>query len=203
MKISEVQNRSEFPKMIDYYGCKIGLEIGVHVGHCSYHFLKYSKLDTLFGVDPYMISRRGRKHMSRVRSGHERIAKATLRLDEFGDRHILIRCTSHRAVKMFPDEYFDFIHVDGAHKLPYINTDLDDWYPKCKIGGIFTGHDFKPPTRTWRDEPGVPIRGVWTEVNRWLQDNKLEFYSTTTDRHKSFMLIKEKKTLKVKAMSYV
>jgi predicted O-methyltransferase YrrM len=60
----------------------------------------------------------------------------------------------------FKDEYFDFIFIDGNHEYEYVKSDLKNFYPKLKSGGIFAGHDYT-------EDCGVPIA-----VNEFATQNK-------------------------------
>ena len=42
----------------------------------------------------------------------------------------------------FPDEYFDWIYVDGNHSYNGVMSDLTLYYPKMKIGGLIVGDDY-------------------------------------------------------------
>jgi hypothetical protein len=49
------------------------------------------------------------------------------------------------AIAHFPDSFFDFIYIDAyAHEGQQGGKLLDDWWPKLKTGGIFSGHDYDP-----------------------------------------------------------
>eukprot|EP00658_Telonema_sp_P-2_P083067 TRINITY_DN8902_c0_g1_i8.p1 TRINITY_DN8902_c0_g1~~TRINITY_DN8902_c0_g1_i8.p1 ORF type:complete len:152 (+),score=56.15 TRINITY_DN8902_c0_g1_i8:46-456(+) len=37
---------------------------------------------------------------------------------------------------------FDFIYVDARHDFKGVLVDIDEWWPKLKKGGVFSGHDF-------------------------------------------------------------
>lgn len=60
----------------------------------------------------------------------------------------LIENISVEAVKMFPDNYFDFIYIDGDHSYKSVSEDMGLWYPKLRVGGLFAGHDF---CTSWSD----------------------------------------------------
>lgn len=38
--------------------------------------------------------------------------------------------------------FVDMVFVDGSHKYENVCKDIDVWYPKIKIGGIISGHDY-------------------------------------------------------------
>ena len=50
--------------------------------------------------------------------------------------------TGHQWVTLFEDEYFDFVFIDADHKYESVKQDIDDWYPKVRVGGILAGHDY-------------------------------------------------------------
>ncbi len=44
----------------------------------------------------------------------------------------------------FRDEFFDWGYIDANHTRPSVELDTKTWYPKIKIGGVISGHDFDP-----------------------------------------------------------
>jgi hypothetical protein len=57
-----------------------------------------------------------------------------------------LRKPSVEAAKLFPDNYFDFVYIDGDHSYEAAKADIIAWYPKVKNGGILSGHDYPTPT---------------------------------------------------------
>lgn len=57
--------------------------------------------------------------------------------------------------KKLSDEDVSFCFIDGDHFNPVVGQDIDNFWPKIKHGGIFSGHDY---TKEFPD--------VITEVNR-------------------------------------
>jgi hypothetical protein len=53
-----------------------------------------------------------------------------------------IRMTSEDASKQFEDESLDFVFIDGLHDYESVKNDISYWYPKVKVGGIISGHDY-------------------------------------------------------------
>lgn len=64
------------------------------------------------------------------------------RIREFEDRTTFICRKSVDAAKWFKDRHFDYVYIDGAHTYSEVSEDLIAWYPKCKIGGVMSGHDW-------------------------------------------------------------
>ena len=52
------------------------------------------------------------------------------------------RAYSSDVVDQFPDEYFDWIYIDGNHLYEYVKQDLTFYYPKVKPGGYICGDDY-------------------------------------------------------------
>lgn len=127
-------SRDEITNLIKPGG--IGVELGVAEGRFSEKLLRKSKLSLLYSIDIYAGDR-----------GHDesQYRQALKRLEPFKERSKILRMRFDEAVKLFPDNYFDFIYVDGyAHTGQEDGRTLDDWYPKLKSGGIFSGDDYSP-----------------------------------------------------------
>ena len=110
----------------------IGIELGVAEGYFSSIILQNSKLDLLYSVDAW-----GDHHDT------EEYFKCAEVLRQYGRRSSVLRMYFDEALALFPDEHFDFIYIDA-----YAGTGqddgkiLDDWWPKLKRGGLFSGHDY-------------------------------------------------------------
>jgi len=59
------------------------------------------------------------------------------------------RKTSKDAVRLFVDNAFDWIYLDGDHSYDEVLADLQRWRPKLKLGGFIAGDDYG-----WKDESG-------------------------------------------------
>ncbi|MDJ0685764.1 MAG: class I SAM-dependent methyltransferase [Alphaproteobacteria bacterium] len=111
------------------------IELGVAEGEFAEKFLlKNKQIGHLFGVDRYGDER-----------GHntDEYVAALRRLTPFLSKHSLLRMSFAEALDLFPDAFFDLIYVDGyAHTGQEDGKTLQDWYPKLKPGGIFSGDDY-------------------------------------------------------------
>jgi hypothetical protein len=133
----------------------LGIELGVAGGGFSRRMMESGRFRRFWGVDAYS------DHHD---VGQYRQALQTVGLDR--DYHLL-RMTFAEAHLLFPDEFFDFVYVDGyAHSGEEGGRTILDWYAKVKPGGILAGDDYDPvrwPLVVWGvhhlvAQIGVPLR---------------------------------------------
>lgn len=55
----------------------------------------------------------------------------------------LIKSDTHAAKDNYEDESLDFVFIDANHTYEGMMTDLVDWFPKVKKGGMIGGHDYE------------------------------------------------------------
>ncbi|MDC3335663.1 class I SAM-dependent methyltransferase [Opitutales bacterium] len=126
-----LKSRFEIPKLLPKNS--IGIELGVATGYYSEILLKSQKFLKLFSIDRW--------------SDHHGIDEylcAARLLSKYDSNSILIRSTFKDIIHLFPEQYFDFIYIDAyAHTGQENGQILEDWFPKLKNGGIFSGHDYE------------------------------------------------------------
>ena len=54
----------------------------------------------------------------------------------------LVQKTSNDAVNDFEDGSFDFVYIDGIHTYDGVKSDIINYLPKIKKGGVIGGHDY-------------------------------------------------------------
>jgi len=54
----------------------------------------------------------------------------------------IIEDYSYNVYAQFPDHNFDCVYIDGNHSYEVVKSDIIQWKPKVKIGGILSGHDY-------------------------------------------------------------
>lgn len=52
-----------------------------------------------------------------------------------------LKMSSDVAARILMDECFDFIFIDAEHTYDGVRADIENYFPKLKVGGIFSGHD--------------------------------------------------------------
>lgn len=106
----------------------VGVEIGVDHADTTIYLLKEcSSLSHLYAVDPYF-----------KRDFRYEVVKG--QLDSYPNC-TLIRKTSYEAACEIPDD-LDFVFIDGDHSYLAVLSDLNDYVPKIKSGGLLMGHDW-------------------------------------------------------------
>jgi hypothetical protein len=53
------------------------------------------------------------------------------------------RAGSSEAAVLFPDEYFDWVYIDGNHRYEFVKNDLELYCEKVKRRGYLTGDDYE------------------------------------------------------------
>ncbi|MDJ0600260.1 MAG: class I SAM-dependent methyltransferase [Crocosphaera sp.] len=130
----------------------VGAEIGVHTGNFSQKIINSIAPKELHLIDPWEYqtsdtyaeawyggqAKEGQKTMDERYSGV---------CDRFSQEIQAGQVTVHRGystdiLEQFPDEYFDWIYIDGNHLYEYVLKDLELSFKKTKSGGFITGDDY-------------------------------------------------------------
>ena len=77
---------------------------------------------------------------------------------------VFFRMDSSEASSHIDNDYLDFVYIDGNHSFEYVQSDLDSYYPKVKVGGYIILDDWN-----WRDESGV--RSIRAAVTSYISKN--------------------------------
>jgi len=122
---------------------KVGVEIGVAGGQHIKHLLETTKIEKIYGVDPYdsvtWNTGVNTDDLGGLDSVYDSVKES---LDVFGDRVEMIRNTSLAAANDFENESLDFVFIDAMHDYDNCLLDIKAWEPKVKKGGYVMGHDW-------------------------------------------------------------
>lgn len=130
----------------------VGVEIGVDRADTTKYFLENcSNICHLYAVDPYL-DRDGR--YKTVKDQLAQYPNCTL-----------IRNTSDEAACIIPDD-LDFVFIDGDHSCLAVLSDLQNYVPKIRSGGLLTGHDWTSVNRNM---------GVVQAAEEYLYENESLF----------------------------
>jgi hypothetical protein len=183
----------------------IGAEIGVDHGEFSEQILRVAEPQQLHLIDPWshhefgqdvLASARMLSEMSQTltsnaplfdappdNSDGNRIFEAvTARFALTSNVH-LHRQYSYKAVQEFPDQYFDFVYVDGDHSYEFVLRDLHDYSRKLKRGGLLFGHDFFE-----NDYANKLNYGVIDAVNSFVKRTNFVLFMLTWEPFPTFCL---------------
>jgi len=128
---------TEFLKEI--YGNKqiIGVEIGVHDGSHAVELNENLNIAPLYLVDIW-------ENFSQEGLNCNYNFSYEITKNKFKDNKniMIIKGDSVEIAKEFKYKSFDFVYIDANHQYEYVKKDIEAWYPKIKIGGYLTGHDY-------------------------------------------------------------
>lgn len=131
----------------------IGAEIGVFQAHSFCTLLQTCpNIKVLHGIDtwePFVDYLKepydGNVAFTMDQKGIELVeftARHNIKYSGFADKAIIHKLDSNDAVKLFEDYSLDFIFLDAYLTYEQAKNDLEVWYQKVKLGGLFSGHDY-------------------------------------------------------------
>ena len=122
-----------------YFGNRplVGAEIGVSQGVNAKSILQTLKIEKLYLIDPYE-PYADRGILCDIGFTFNEAVK---RLSSFKDWICWIKKTSQDALQTFPNEFFDFVYIDGNHNYTFAKKDIEGYWKKVRKGGILGGHD--------------------------------------------------------------
>lgn len=145
MNLEDLKTRDEIGKVLkgmslDGFGVEVGVEYGIN----AEMILATSGLKRLYLIDAwdYVPGHDPRGFGVGYNDWKSVFNQCQYRMQRFSDRAVMMRSVSNEIVKSFADGFFDFVYIDANHMSPWINEDLENWFPKVKVGGIIGGHDF-------------------------------------------------------------
>lgn len=115
------------------------IEIGSFVGESTVIFAKYFK--QVIAIDPFLADydpKDPTSYLFEFKNVYETYLERT------GDHKNIktIKLTSTDAKDVLKDELFDFIYIDGLHTYEGVKTDIENYLPLVKKGGVIGGHDY-------------------------------------------------------------
>lgn len=164
-------NRVKFIKNRYSDVSSIGIELGVARGVFSKQILESCPKTFLYSVDAWAGDRHhNEKEMQFCQNS----------LEPFFPRSYIIQSYFSDLVNKFPNEFFDFIYIDGyAHTGQNQGSTLHEWFPKLKKGGIFSGHDYH---KKWPK--------TMAQVDAFSKEHKLEINIITDSPYDSWWMEK-------------
>jgi hypothetical protein len=125
----------------------VGVEVGVADGDYAQYILSHNRNVTkLYGVDLYLPHKgysdytKGTTFNNMKKHAEEKLASYSYPLSE---KHEFIFHYSMDAVKLFEDNYLDFVYIDADHSYKTCLEDITEWAKKVKSGGFVAGDDYE------------------------------------------------------------
>lgn len=154
----KLENYSRFDvvKLLGPGNDYIGIELGVAAGDFSAKMISSGKFCSFWGVDMYADTH-----------DTDQYKQALLKVG-IEENYKLLRMTFNDALDLFPDEFFDFIYLDGYAGNGFEGgRTLRAWSSKVKVGGLIAGDDY---------HTDCPL--LQKIVNEFVQQNAFELYVT-------------------------
>ena len=125
-------------------------EIGVWKGDFSKRILNTVKPKKLYLIDPWFFNTEYKNAMyggsvEKSQKDMDEIYKSILinfRKEINQEKIEVFRNKFEDLLDKFPDNYFDWIYIDGDHTYNAVVKDLDNVTKKVKEGGLITGDDY-------------------------------------------------------------
>ena len=117
-------------------------EIGVKEGKHAEMMLQLHPNTHFVLVDPYLAYYTETEWETRQDLHDKKYRYVLERQAMYPGRVQVYRVKSHEAAAWFPDGKFDYIFIDADHTRDEVRRDIECWYPKMKVGGLFSGHDW-------------------------------------------------------------
>ena len=137
---------------------KVCLEIGSYKGKST--LIMAEGALSVTAVDTFRASGNGQTQMSDLTTYNEFMENIS------GYTNIDVHIgESTTVIPSFPDDYYDFIWVDGMHGSAYVDADIKVCWPKLKMGGVMAFHDYG--WDGWKD--GGPKKSIDAYFKEELQ----------------------------------
>lgn len=140
--LEPIKHRLELGARLEAEGHHVGAELGVKEGNFARDTLRnwpsateYVLVDLWDSLENYADSANEGDRDAHYQSALRETAP-------WKEKVTVCRNYTTTCAKIFPDHHFDYIYVDARHDRKGAYLDLETWWPKLKVGGIFAGHDY-------------------------------------------------------------
>ena len=170
------KTRDDLGDIVQREGFERGIELGVQQGFYFYArtmLQKWTSCKEYHLVDLWAPQANYKDIANVDANGHELKYQETLaNLKPWEDKTHVCRNFTTTCVNQYEDNYFDFIYVDARHDFKGVYEDLTHYWPKLKVGGIISGHDYVEQSdvlynQDWTtnydgtvDETGTVVKGA-------------------------------------------
>jgi hypothetical protein len=187
--LDNISSREDMLKIIQPNGN--GIEIGVSKGEFSLIILENCPNLNLYLLDcwdtqPTEIYEDDPKYQNIGVQIHN-FSETIKRISPHFRRVNIIKAYSEEFADLFPDNSFDFIYIDANHSYEAVKFDINKWYPKLRIEGLFAGHDYVDIYENKKQKFGVK-----QAVDEFGKENDLKIHHTKEKVWKTWFTFKNK-----------
>lgn len=139
----EIKFRTQFGELLEHLGLKgDAAEIGVAEGRNAQVLIASPAITKLYLIDNWATLNQSGDG-SYPQAWHDGNYKEVLqRTKRFADKRVMLKGLSSEMIKQIPDDSLVLAYVDGDHSKNGCLSDLKAIYPKVKVGGVISCHDF-------------------------------------------------------------
>jgi hypothetical protein len=142
VSLRPLHHRDELGKWLNDHGLTgAGVEVGTQHANYAATILR-TWAGRLTCIDPWIKQAREVYHDGANLFDQEQVFREAMAKLGGHPRCKVLRTFSEDAAPCCEDRSLDFVYLDGNHAVDYARADVRAWFPKVKIGGIFSGHDF-------------------------------------------------------------
>jgi hypothetical protein len=200
LPIPILDTRWELGAILEKETKQSGAELGVQVGLFAESVLKiWPSCTKFYLVDLWSKQVNYEDYANVVQEQQEsNFKQAMRRLAPWSSKTMFLRMSTNEATQHVANNSLDFVYVDARHDYCAAREDLENWWPKLKIGGIMAGDDFltaadsKLSGQHWGKcadgtiHPGA-VRGA---VEEFAEANRLQIVLTKVEPTRTWMLRK-------------
>lgn len=147
--IRPLKNRNEIGDLLQEYGLKTGIEVGVQRGLYAEILLKKWKSCTNYKLVDLWAHQKNYEDIANVSDEKQEslYQETQARLKPWAHKTEYYKMLSTEASKKIAEkegqELVDFIYIDARHDYCGVTEDLVHYWPLLKAGGIMAGHDYR------------------------------------------------------------
>jgi len=166
-------------------------EVGVRYGSNFHRLLNAAQPTIIYGVDIWKADEiLSHNDIFLSQEDLDKIYNTLKKSEEQDSRIKIIKDYSINTAKSFPDNFFDFVHLDADHTYEAVKEDIKAWWPKVKINGILSGHDYKQCSIEAPMNKQI-IFGVIQAINEMKEEYNIQHFHTTHENFATWLFLKE------------
>lgn len=145
-------------ELLEYLPYGVGAEIGVWEGNFSEYLL--NKATELHLIDPWLSQPEFEGWAYAGKSQKEMDNMFSRVIERFSDLVTIHRDFSYKVLPKFPDQYFDWIYIDGNHDYDWVKSDIELSLQKAKL---VCGDDYqiKSVRKAVNEQPHFTFDDQW------------------------------------------